>query len=94
MLSGELPVRSRGREDRPGVPHAGGSRSHGIRYTSASPPLTDEEQDSYEEVKPATHGGLRIYELMSSTTENVVGGLLAIHGLLEAIEVYCLKEHA
>jgi hypothetical protein len=61
-----------------------------------SEPVRDEEREDYEEGKRQTTGGLRIWELLTSgpSTADVVNGLLKQRGLLQDVEVYCLKEHA
>jgi hypothetical protein len=62
--------------------------------TAALPPVGEDLKDDYEDAKASGRGGLRIFELMPELTEDVVEGLLSKPGLLESVEVYCLKEHA
>lgn len=61
-----------------------------------SEPVRDEEREDYEEGKRQTTAGLRIWELLTSgpSTADVVNGLLKQQGLLQDVEVYCLKQHA
>ncbi len=61
---------------------------------AALPPLGEDERESYEETKALSHAGLRMFELLRAPTEEALEGLLEQRGLLEGVEIYCLKRHA
>ena len=61
---------------------------------AALPVLGEDEKEGYEEVKTLSLAGLRVFELLGAPTEDALEGLLEQRGLLTAVEIYCLKEHA
>jgi hypothetical protein len=61
---------------------------------AALPQVSEHERENYEETKVLSHAGLRVFELLGAPTEEALEGLLEQRGLLDGVEVYCLKEHA